>query len=114
MDDSDIARLFVPPWTLFLVHTWVLLPTPLAACAGTIGAGWTMSGITNRLIAIIVGLLVGGFIVEGVILAFSARYADAPSLIYAILGLAPLVGAIVAYTLSKRATVWLASRKPLA
>jgi hypothetical protein len=71
-----------------------------------------MSGITNWLIAIIAGLLVGGFAVEGVILELGARYADAPSLIYAILGLAPLAGAAAAYPVSKRMTAWLTSRKP--
>ena len=71
-----------------------------------------MSGITNRLIAVVAGFLVGGFAVEGVIFELAGRYADAPSLIYAILGLAPLVGAIAAYSVSKRVTAWLASRKP--
>jgi hypothetical protein len=114
MDDSDIARLFVPPWTLFLVHSWVLLPVPLAACAGTKGAGWTSSGIIIRLIAIIAGLLSGGFVVEGVILELTGRYAEDPDLIYAILRLAPLAGAVAAYWVSKRMTAWLASRQPAA
>jgi hypothetical protein len=114
MDESDIARLFVPPWKLLLIHTWVLLPVPLAACAGTIGAGWTISGMTNRLIAIIAGLLVGGFMVEWGILEFGERYVDAPSmlLLYAILGLASLAGAVAAYFVSRRTTVWLGSRRP--
>jgi hypothetical protein len=111
MDDSHIANLFLSPWTLFLVHSWVLLPAPFAACAGTKEAGWTSSGIVIRLIAIIAGLLVGGFAVEGVILELTARFVDAPRLIYAVLGLAPLAGAIAAYQVSKRTTAWLVSRK---
>jgi hypothetical protein len=100
----DVARLLVPSWALLLIHCWVALPPLLAAGAGAIAGEWTQIGLRNRLLAVTAGVFIG-YPAAWVVLALG-DYTDSPGLLWFILAVPPILGAI-AYLVTSRTYHWL-------